>query len=316
MQSMAIKDVIHKLGEGATPSAVEVGRLSGLSRGDVADFLGGWLALAPERRRAILEVAIQLAENDVQMDFGAVFKACLPDPDARVRAAAIEGLWEDDEFRTADQLARILRQDPDPAVREAAALGLARFATMVEEGTLYAPAGKRVRDALFASANDGQESVDVRRRVLEALGVLSEPVVADMIAAAYADADPGMRASAVYAMGRSVDERWLPTILHELESESPELRFEAARAAGQLASARAVVPLITLLDDPDLEVKLAAVGALGEVGGDVARKALLQCARSKDPAIRDAAAEALGQIDLETSPLTISPFLNDSTPTV
>ena len=151
---MAINEVLAKLREGATPSAVEVGHLSGLSKPDAADFRAAWPELPAERRREILAVAIRLAENDVQMDFGTVFKACLADPDAAVRAAAIEGLWEDEEFRTADNLARMLREDPAETVREAAALGLARFATMVEEGTLYAPSAQRVRDALHAAMAD------------------------------------------------------------------------------------------------------------------------------------------------------------------
>ena len=242
-----IKDVLTRLGDGATPSAVEVGRLSGLSTSEMAEFLASWSVIPAERRRAILRVAIDLAENDVHVDFGSLFKAALTDSDASVRAAAIEGLWEDEEYRTADQLARMLRDDPDEQVREAAALGLARFATLVEEGKLYAPAAQRVRDALMTAARDDRESVTVRRRVLEALGVLSEPQVGDMIAAAYADADPRMRASAIYAMGRAADERWLTTILQELENDDPELRFESARAAGRLGSSRVVVPLITLL---------------------------------------------------------------------
>jgi HEAT repeat protein len=311
-----IREIVQKLNEGAHPSAVELSHLSNLSRADVSEFRAAWTALAPERREAILRFAVQLVENDVELDFSTICDACLDDPDPTVRAAAIEGLWESEEFRIADRLTIILRQDPSKAVRVAAALSLARFALLAELGSLYAPSAARVREALFASARDFDESIDVRRRAIEAVGGFSDPEVGTLIDGAYAGSDLKLRASAIYAMGRNADERWLPSILKEMESELPELRYEAARAAGQLESPRAVVPLINLINDPDLEVRLVAVGALGDIGGDLARKALIQCSRHEDAAVRAAATDALGEIDLESDPLSISPFLNDSTRTI
>lgn len=313
---MAIDEIMNKLGEGTSPSAVQVGRLSGLPAGDAGPFLTGWAKLSTERRQKILRLAVQLAEDDIEMDFGTIFKTCLSDSDPQVRATAIEGLWEDEEFRTADRLAVVLRQDPDENVRIATALCLAHFALLSELGRLYAPSAARVRAALLSAVSDASESAEVRRRAVEALGVFGDAEVADLIATAYADTIPKMRASAVYAMGQTGDERWLPTILKEMENENPELRYEAARAAGQLENGRVLVPLITLLNDEDLEVRLAAIGSLGECGGDVARRALIQCAKSEDAAVRDAAREALAQLDVGADPLSISPFLDDSTPTV
>jgi HEAT repeat protein len=311
-----IAETIRKLGEGTSPSAVQASHLAGLSASEIAEAQFAWAGLPPERRRAIVALAVQLAENDVQLDFSTFFKACLKDTDAAVRAKAVEGLWEDEEFRTADLLAVLLRSDNDEAVRIAASLALARFAVMAEVGTLYAPSADRVRQALVESIQDPVETIEVRRRSLEAVGALSGDDIVDLIDMGYRDPSEKMRASAVYAMGRNADDRWLPTILHELESESAEMRYEAARAAGALGNQRAVVPLIAILDDDDSEVRLAAIGALGEIGGDVARKALEQCARDKDPAVREAAADAMSVLDLAGDPLSIRPFTNDSTPTV
>jgi HEAT repeat protein len=311
-----IDEIMRKLSEGATPSAVQASHLAGLSTSEIADGQAAWAALAPERRRAVVALAVQLAENDVQLDFSAFFKACMKDQDAAVRAKAVEGLWEDEEFRTADILAGLLRCDPDEAVRSAAAMALARFAVLAELGRLYAPSAERVRVALLASVQDAAETLEVRRRSLEAVGAFSSDPVPVLIEQGYRDLSEKMRASAVYAMGRNADDRWLSDILRELESDDAEMRFEAARAAGSLENPRAVVPLIAILDDPDSEVRLAVIGALGEIGGDVARKALEQCARGKDPATREAASDALGELDLAGDPLTLRPFTNDSTPTV
>ena len=311
-----IQDIFDKLAEGNSPSAVQVGRLAKLTEADLGEFRARWSTFPLERRLAILTVAAQLAEDDVHLDFSPVLKQCLTDSDGGVRAAAIDGLWEDEEFRTGDLLAKVLRDDPDERARSSAALGLARFATRIELGTLYAPTAARVRTALLEAANDRREQREVRRRAVESVGVLSDPEIADLIDRTYADPDPKYKASAIYAMGRNGDDRWLPLVLKDLDDVTPEIRFESARAAGSLESPRAVVPLINLLDDDDLEVRLAAVGALGAIGGDVARKALEQCTRSDELALRSAATEALGEIDLEANPLTTSPFLNDNTLTI
>jgi len=312
-----IRETMKRIAEASgSPPAIEVARLAALGQQDLGEFRAAWEELSPERRRAVLHLAVQLAENDVELGFGVLFKACLADPDADVRAAAIEGLSEDEEFRTADRLAKLLREDPAENVRVAAALGLSRFALMAELGTLYAASAARVRAALLATATNPSESSEVRRRAIEAVGALSDPSVEGLVRAAYADPNPKMRASAVYAMGRTCDERWLETILRELESETPEMRYEAARAAGEIESPRAIVLLIALLDDADVEVRLAAVGALGDIGGDVARRALQRCAQSENSAVRAAALEALGEVNLNTDPLSISPFLKDSTRTI
>jgi HEAT repeat protein len=310
-----IQDIFDRLAEGLSPSAVQVSRLAELSSDELRDFRGRWSTLPLTRRLAILTLASQLAENDIHLDFGPVLKLCLSDSDGGVRAAAIDGLWEDEEFRTGDLLAKILRGDPDERARSAAAVGLARFALMAEVGSLYPPTAVRVRTALLEAVHDRREQREVRRRSVEAVGAFSDSEIANLIDETYADPDAKFRASALYAMGRNADERWWPTVLRELESENAEIRFEAARAAGAIGSVRAVVPLINLLDDPDLEVRLAAVGALGEIGGEVSRKALERCTRSDEAAMRSAATDALAEIDLEVDPLTTSPFLNNNTPT-
>jgi HEAT repeat protein len=311
-----IQDIIYKLAEGNTPSAVQVSRLAELSSDDLRDFRGRWQTLPVDRRLAVLTLASQLAENDVHLDFSPVLKMCLSDSDGAVRAAAIDGLWEDEEFRTGDLLARILRTDPDERARAAAAVSLARFALLAEVGTLYRPTANRVRVALLDTIHDPREVREVRRRAIEAVGAFSDPEIAELIEQTYADPDPKLRASALYAMGRNADERWWPTVLRELDNENDELRFEAARAAGEIGSTRAIVPLITLLDDPDLEVRLAAIGSLGEIGGDVARKALDRCLRSENAAIRSAAEEAIAEIEIEVDPLSTAPFLKKNTPTI
>ena len=87
-----IEEALRKLAEGTGPSAVQVSNLAGLTSADLPSLRTGWIELAPERRRAILGVAIQLAEDDVQLDFTTLFRLCLNDSDPAVRARASASL--------------------------------------------------------------------------------------------------------------------------------------------------------------------------------------------------------------------------------
>src|SRR5258708_20575836 len=83
-----------------------------------------------------------------------------------------------------------------------------------------------------------------------------------------------MRASAVFAMGRSFDDKWAPTVLHELGSDEPQMRYEAARAVGELQLNDALPQLADMVADDDREIMEMAIWAFGEIGGDDARRLL------------------------------------------
>jgi len=74
----------------------------------------------------------ELAEADFELNFGAVFRLGVIDEDAEVRAAAINGLWEDEDVRLVPLLVKTLLEDEAPAVRAAAARSLGRFILLGE----------------------------------------------------------------------------------------------------------------------------------------------------------------------------------------
>jgi len=106
-----------------------------------------------------------------------------------------------------------------------------------------------------------------------------------------------MRVSAMYAMGNSADDRWIETVIEELEAQSPAIRYEAARAAGELEARNAVSTLARLLDDPDREVQEMTVWALGQIGGKPGSQLMTQLAKSNDEALAEAATEALEEME-------------------
>ncbi|HYI15617.1 MAG TPA: HEAT repeat domain-containing protein, partial [Thermomicrobiales bacterium] len=147
-------------------------------------------------------------------------------------------------------------------------------------------------------------SPEVRRRALESAGYLADdPDVVRQIEDAYESGIHALRVSALHAMGRQADTRWLDIVHHELTSDEPELRFEAVTATGTIGDERSVVELIDRLRDDDVEVQMAAIAALGAIGGRLAISALRKLTEDDSPAIVDAADDALEEALLTSNPL-------------
>jgi HEAT repeat protein len=178
-------------------------------------------------------------------------------------------------------------------------LVLGNFALMLETGKLRERDRDGIHGALVAALDDPHELLEVRRRSLESLGVFQSPDVGEWIRRAYDGNEPAMRQSAVYAMGKSCDPVWLPSIIDELGSDEPGMRYEAVNASSEQASEDAVPHLFRILDDDDPQVQMSVIHALGVIGGDAARTALRRLAESDDEAVQEAAEEALGLADLD-----------------
>lgn len=282
-------------------------QLSGLDKAAAAEVALVWNSLTVERRRQVLQAAIDLSEDNVELDFNALHKLALRDTDDSIRTLAIDGLWEDEEPSAALLLLDLLQSDPSDEVRAAAATGLARFVYSLEMGSLSASLGQKLRTGLLAIIQSKTEPIDVQRRAIESIAYLTDEKIHALIKQAYASADPKMRASAVFAMGRNCDIGWLDTIVREMKSPEPEIRYEAAKAAGELEEESLVRALVPLLADEDSEVRLAAVNSLGQIGGDTARKALKYATDNGDEQTRQAAREALDELSFADDPLRFAP---------
>jgi hypothetical protein len=286
-------------------SHLDLYALSGASRAESALFGERWAMLSIEHRQRTIKALVESTETNFEMDFGLLFRVCLNDPDEQVRLKAIEGLWECEEASLVDPFVKMLRRDPSETVRAAAAISLGRFALQAELEELDERRTKLLVDALLQAINDAQEGVDVRRRAIEALAFLGIKGVREIIEAAYSDDDERMRASALFAMGRSCDTSWGGIVLGELNALEPEMRYEAARASGELKLRKAAPDLIKLLEDPDREVQEGAIWALGQIGGPQAKRALEQMAEGDDDALQEAVEEALAELALGAVPLPL-----------
>ena len=280
--------------------------LSDLGGQPLADFRAGWPKLPPEKRLATLQALGELAEDLFELNINAVSRVALHDPDAQVRAAAIRNLWEDQGDDLIAPFLQFLTNDSSEAVRAAAATALGSYVYLGEIEELPEDQTQAIEKALLA-AYYGHDTLEVRRRALESLGFLPRPEAIAAIDQAYENGDDLLRASALFAMGRSLDpERWGEYIIAELTHSNTQVRFEAVRATGELQLEDAAVTLGQLLHDPDAAVQEMTVWALGEIGGDEARRFLQDRLETADDELIELIEDALANTDMVDGILDLS----------
>ncbi len=301
----SLDEVIATLITGEFPRSVLVG-LSDLSIREARALDQAWPHIAVEVRRAVPVELIDLAEERVDYVFNRALATLLDDPDAAVRQVAVNGLWEEQDDRLAALLATMVRDDDSEDVRAAAARGLGQFVERIELGEIDDGVREQVVGALREVLADEMESLHVRARALESMAVLSgDDSVSTAIDRFYTEDDTGFRATAIFAMGRSMNRTFLPTLLNETASDDPEVRFEAARAAGRLGDTSALPVLAELVKDEDTEVRHASINALGEIGGTAAMRYLRRAAEEAPEADLELIEEALSEAAVVVDPLLL-----------
>ena len=294
----SFQEILEKIyaGTGAMPVS-HLYELSDLSGQKLDAFWADWETRPAYQRRRLITALMELAEASFQVNFDAIFVQSLDDPDEEVRAVSVEGLWENEQVHLIAPLLAMLRADPSPRVREAAAASLGRYVLAGELEKLDAAIEERIVAELLAAIRREKE-VDVRRRAIESAAYAGTPPVLEAIELAYYDEDEAMRRSAVLGMGRSCDQRWASILLAELESHSPAMRYEAALAGGEMMLREAVPLLARLIDDPDRQVCDVSIWALGQIGGAEAKQILLDALEDADEDMQIAIDEALAELAL------------------
>jgi HEAT repeat protein len=253
-------------------------RFSDLESEDLALLSDAWPRIHPDRRLALLLELMQLAEIDTLVNFDEVGRLALDDPDPRVRAAAVDLLWEDQDPHLIPRLTHMMQQDENEQVRAAVAKALGLFIYLGEIEDISAEDHHQVEDSLL-QVMASSEPAAVRRNALTSLGYSSRDEVPPLIQAAYDTGDRYWVASALQAMGRSFDQRWAQAVMLKIEHPLPEIQFEAVRAAGHLELKAARQILLEMVEDPDRvndDVRTAAIWSLTEIGGEEVRALIEQ----------------------------------------
>lgn len=295
-----VKQAINDLADNDKPLAnTSLADLSNLNADELTFLARIWTDIEIDKRRNIVKKLVDLAEENFELNFDSVFKTCLKDPDAEIRAEAIEGLWENEETTLISSYIKILNEDSSEVVQAAAAKALSKYSMLAELKKLGPSSSSRVSQALLDILADKNKPKEVWRRALEAAAPLSLPEVKKAIDEAYNSSDPKLRNSAIYAMGKNCDSSWIPVLIKEMSSPNPNSRYEAAGACGEICDGEAVPHLIKLIQDKDPEVQRAAIQSLGQIGGSKAKQHLLKCLKSPDEIISEAAEQALRQVEAE-----------------
>lgn len=303
--SLPIEKTITDLGNSDKPLlSSRLIELSNLNSEETEFLEQAWATIELKRRRQIIYRLVELAEDNVELNFDSIFRSCLKDQDAEVRSKAIEGLWESEEASLIRPLINLLEKDSSEKVQAAAATGLGKFATLAELKKLHPSHTSKLCQALIAVIDDNSKPIEVRRRALEAAAPLSLPQVKKTIMKVYQSHNPKLRTSAIYAMGKNCDCSWLSILLKELGSANAEIRYEAAGACGELGEEEAAPYLIELINDPDTEVQLAAIQALGKIGGTEVKGCLEQCLSNPNELIQEAAEAALLELEAGEDPFS------------
>jgi len=289
-------DAFAAIGRGK-PTATELAALSDLSRAGAREFASVWPRFPEESRHSVLRRLAELAETNVEHLFGRVYRVALSDVSPVARQLAISALWEDEGSDLIELFATLLESDPSPDVRAESAAALGRFAELATYESLNSHEVGRVKQTLYAAAFTDDQPDHVRRRALESISIFGDLVETQSLISEFFDSDDtATKASAIFAMGRSLNRRWLPTVIAELGSDDSEIRYEAARAAGELGHVDAVEAVSGLVRDPDPEIRHAAIISLGKMGGPGAvriLRALVDASPEADAEIiEDALAEA------------------------
>ena len=284
----------------------DLAQLSGLTDSEVSSMNRLWASVPVERRRKLIERLVTMAENNIDLDFTSVFKHSLSDVDPTVRALGVNGLWESNDRKLVRPLIALLQEDSHKDVRASAAVALGKFGELAQDGKLLSRDGERIKEMLLTLLEEPDEDPEVWRRVLEAASVFNTPRVRELIGSAYASEESKLRISAIFAMGKTADAAWLPTLIKAADDDDPAIRYESAIALGELAEEEAVPHLVQLIKDHDTQVQLASIKSMGAIGGQLATHTLQKCLSANDDSIQEAAEVALRDIDLEDDPMGLS----------
>ena len=108
---MSLESCLQTLSEDSSHlNQAELIELSDLPPKELGMVARVWFKLPTERREGIVELLVEEAEDNTELDFSAIFKMCLKDPVESVREKGIIGLWEFEDRSIIAPLVEILNQ--------------------------------------------------------------------------------------------------------------------------------------------------------------------------------------------------------------
>ena len=274
-------------------------QLSDLSPEEHKVLASTWLAIPLKRRQTLLQDLVSLAENDPVLMYERVAEIALGDIDPQVQIMAVDLLFDCEDRHMIPTFLKILADKSlDESVRAAVANVLGPFVYMGEVDKIRPDLLNRIEESLLKAYHEDESDL-VRRRAMEAMGYSSREEVPALLRKAAAMGDEMWLESAMFAMGRSADEQWEPSVLENLDHENIAVRIQAVHAAGELALKKARRTLLQNVDKvQDETLRHEIIWALAQIGGEgVERKLEALLSTAEDEEEVDVLEEALEMLN-------------------
>jgi HEAT repeat protein len=267
-----LQKVITELTDGGQKlSRRSLQEFSDLDSDSLQTLLEAWPGVPPARKRVLLDGLKEFSDDNTLVSFDDLARALLSDPEGEVRTRAIRLLGENEDPKLASAFVRMLQSDEDADTRVEAAAALGKFVERGELEKIPSTVQGLVEDALLAKVAS-EDLPAVRRNALESLGYSSRTEVVTLIESALRRENPDWKASALFAMGRSFDERWEEPVLAHVLDVNTIVRLAAVEAVGELRLASAHTLLFQVLEEEEEdEITRAAIWSLSQVGGEDVR---------------------------------------------
>ncbi|MBI2501951.1 MAG: HEAT repeat domain-containing protein [Candidatus Latescibacteria bacterium] len=198
-------------------------------------------------------IAAQILGNIGDSDAIPFLRRCAQERNVFVRQEAVRALGSMGEAALIPTLVQMLKSDPHPQVRIAAAQGLGNL----RDTSVVAPLIEALEDSMPL----------VRHHVLQVLNRLWNPSVERVVLRAVKDPDETIRYIAVQMLGQRQTSQGLEILRAVLRDPNPWIRAEAAYSLSRLGDPRVVPDLEHLLggsdpEDPDYEAARQALRTL------------------------------------------------------
>ena len=249
-------------------------RLSDINPDSLSQLAGIWENVNVERRRALIDDLEQLTDTNNLLTFEPIFRIGLKDLDDQVRFFATRAIEIFDTDDLIPFFLSVLDEEDCVDVRAVTTAVLGKYIYRGELDKISAEIKTQIEEKLLQILESDQPS-QVQRRALEAISYSSRPEVDKHILEAYDNVNEDWIASAIFAMGRSIDHQYSEMVFDHLQHTSPKVRLEAVRACGELLLEDAVPVILDLLDDLP-EIRGASIWALSKIGGEDAGPAIHQ----------------------------------------
>ncbi len=262
-----------------------------------------WDKVSDERKINLYGDLNDLAHSDYTLNFSAMSNKGLKDKLPQVRTSAIGmklGLEEPD-LKTADELIRMMKDDPDMDVRTAAIEALSEYVLGYEYDEIPEKCGQEVISALKEALNSKDKKI--RLAAMSALSFTETEEVPSLIREALHNGETEDVLYALTAIERSLDSKWDDDVLAYLDHPVSRIQMRAVHTAGVMGIKEALgflYGIVAAYDEQPHELVEQAIEAIAEmtspdvVDGSQEILEALRDARNIDDDFRDEIEEALG----------------------